>query len=129
MTTKLWLVLKKLALPLVVVYVIALTVASLMRLTDVPSFGSSFDDKIYHLVAYFMFTLLVFNYLSSKHIKKAILVSVVLTICYGIIIEVLQYALTTHRSFDGFDVIANSLGAMLAAITLRIVVKSKIKMN
>ncbi len=129
MITKLFLVLKTLALPIVIIYAIILTMVSLVRLKDIPSFGFSFDDKIYHAIAYFVFALLVFNYCYSKNYKRGLLISAVIPIGYGIIVEVLQFTMTTHRTFDVYDAIANSLGAILAVLVLRYLMKTKVKMN
>ena len=129
MTTKLLLALKKWAAPIVGAYTILLTMASLMHLKDVPSLGSTFDDKIFHLMAYFIFTLLVFNYCASKNYANAILVSAIVTITYGIVIEVLQYVLTTHRTLDIYDIMANTLGTLLAVLALKYLIKTKVKMN
>ncbi|WP_460220025.1 VanZ family protein [Psychroserpens sp. MEBiC05023] len=129
MITKLLLVLKKWALPIVILYVIILTLASLIQLKDMPSFGFSFDDKIYHTLAYLILTLLVYNYVSTKNFKRSMILSAGIAIGYGIIIEVLQFVLTTHRSFDVFDAVANTLGALLAVMVLKYLIKTKVKMN
>ncbi len=120
MITKLYLALKKWALPLAVTYALALTIASFINLKDVPSIGISNGDKVFHLLAYFMFALLVYNYLRKLQISNILLLSVTLVTTYGIIIEVLQYVLTTHRSFDLYDALANFTGAVLASILLKL---------
>jgi VanZ family protein len=122
-------VLKKWALPILILYVLALTAASLMIISDMPSLGFSFDDKIYHAIAYFLLTLLVFNYCNVKRFKSSLVISAIVTIVYGIIIEVLQYVITTYRTFDIYDAIANTLGAILAVIMLKYLLKTKVKMN
>jgi VanZ like family. len=43
---------------------------------------------------------------------KATMVTVVTAICYGILIELLQYLFTTDRMAEIGDVLANSLGAL-----------------
>ena len=129
MITKLLLTLKKWALPIVIVYTLALTIASLIHLKDIPSLGSAFDDKIYHLLAYFLFTMLVFNYCNSKSFKNSIIISAVFTVVYGIILEVLQYVLTTHRTFDVYDAVATTFGVLLAVMMLTYLIKTKVKIN
>jgi VanZ family protein len=129
MTTKLFLVLKKLALPLVIVYTLALTIGSLIHLGDIPSLGSSFDDKIYHFIAYFLFTLLVYNYCISKKVTNGIAISGIVVILYGIIIEVLQHILTSYRAFDLYDAVANALGVILAVVLLLYINNLKLKIN
>lgn len=127
MTTKLLLALKKWSLPIVIVYALILTISSLALVKGIPSLGFTFDDKIYHSLAYLIFTLLVYNYCNFKNYKNAITISVIFVSTYGIIIEVLQYVLTTYRTFDIYDAIANVLGALFAAIMLRFLIKLKLK--
>ena len=127
MITKLLLVLKRWALPLVIIYAIALTIGSLMHLKDMPSLGSSFDDKIYHLVAYIIFTFLVYNFCVTKKYSNVIFISAITVTIYGIIIEVLQFVLTSHRTFDFYDALANASGAIFAAVLLKY--QHKLKLN
>ncbi len=129
MITKLLLVLKKWALPIVLIYVIALTIGSLLHPRDIPLMEHTLNDKINHVLAYFLFTLLVYNYCNSKNFKSSIMISVLFTSVYGIILELLQNSLTSYRIFDAYDVVANTSGALLAVIVLRYLIKTKVKMN
>lgn len=127
MIIKLLLVLKKWALLIVVIYATVLTIASLIHLGGVPSLGSSFDDKIYHFIAYFLFTVLVYNYCKVRQFKNANVISAVVVIVYGIIIEVLQQTITSYRTLDIYDVFANALGVVVAISTLKFRTKLKLK--
>ena len=118
MITKLLLVLKKWALPVLVLYVVALTIGSLAHVGGIPSLGSSFDDKIYHFTAYFLFTILVYNYCRTVKLTHVILTSAISVIIYGIIIEVLQQVLTSYRTLDVYDVLANTLGVVFASLII-----------
>lgn len=120
MITKLYWALKKGAVILVLNYAIALSVASFMNIKDIPNIGVSNEDKIFHAVAYFLFALLMYNYLKTISVKRAILMAFITVVIYGIIIEVLQYVLTTHRTFDLYDAFANFIGALIASILLKI---------
>lgn len=44
-------------------------------------------------------------------------------ILFGIFIEVLQGSLTSTRSFDYYDVLANTTGVIIAAIMLKVLTK------
>lgn len=125
MTTRLLLVLKKWALPILVVYALALAVFSLIRLSDIPSLGFSFDDKIYHFVAYFIFTCIAYNFFRQTKLTQSLLIASVSVTIYGIIIEVLQLAMTTYRTLDVYDIIANTLGALVSAFVLQFLNNSK----
>lgn len=118
MITKLLLVLKKWALPVLVLYVVALTIGSLAHVGGIPSLGSSFDDKIYHFTAYFLFTILVYNYSRTTKLTHVILISAISVIIYGIIIEVLQQVLTSYRTLDVYDALANTLGVVFASLMI-----------
>jgi VanZ family protein len=127
MIIKLLLALKKWALPVLLLYALALTIGSLAHVGGIPSLGSSFDDKIYHFLAYFLFTILAFNYCNEKQIKHAIIVSALSVIIYGIIIEVLQQAMTSYRTLDVYDVFANTVGVVFATLIIRFRDKLKLK--
>ncbi|TXE18034.1 hypothetical protein ES692_07230 [Psychroserpens burtonensis] len=127
MITRLLLALKKWALPILVLYALALTIGSLAHIGDIPSLGSSFDDKIYHVIAYFFFTVLVYNSYKKRKVAYAILISAICVIIYGIVIEVLQQVLTSYRTLDIYDAFANALGVVFAALIIRFKNKLKLK--
>lgn len=125
MTTKLLLVLKKWALPILVLYALVLTNFSLVRLSDIPSLGFSFDDKIYHFVAYFMFTCFAYNFYRQTKLTHALLIAAASVTVFGIIIEVLQLTMTTYRTLDVYDITANTLGALVSALVLQFLNNTK----
>ena len=116
---------KQVALALVVIYIVTLTVFSLINLGGIPSLGSSFDDKIYHFIAYALFTLLLYNYFNAVSIKNSIFYTMLLTIGYGVFMEVLQNLLTESRVSDVYDVVANFFGIIFGAIMISIFKKLK----
>jgi VanZ family protein len=118
-------VLKKWALPILVVYALTLAVFSLIRLSDIPGLGFSFDDKIYHFVAYFIFTGIAYNFFRQTKLIQSLLIASASVTVYGIIIEVLQLAMTTYRTLDVYDIIANTLGALVSAFVLQFLNNSK----
>ncbi|WP_299222800.1 VanZ family protein [uncultured Psychroserpens sp.] len=119
--------LKRWALVILIVYLIALTIGSLSNIGVVPNLGLSYDDKIYHCIAYALLTLLLFNYLRTIKKNYMILIAVVIAITYGIIIEALQSILTDFRTPDYLDVIANTIGVILASLLLHYRNKLKLK--
>ncbi|PKQ44470.1 teicoplanin resistance protein VanZ [Confluentibacter flavum] len=83
--------------------------------------GVSFGDKIFHslsyaVLAFLWFYTFFFQFKISK--TKAILFASVISIIFGIIIEVLQGVFTSTRQADVYDVLANSLGVLFAACLL-----------
>lgn len=116
---------KQLALILAVCYTLSLTLLSLITLNGIPKLGSSFDDKIYHLIAYLLLTILWFNALRLTSTKFKILYAGIISIGYGIIIEVFQALFTTSRKEDVDDVIANGIGVFLAVVIIILFRKQK----
>ena len=115
------------SLPILIVYVIALTIGSLGNVSGVPKLGFSFDDKIYHFLAYAILTVLVLNYITKTTVKHKILLSAGIAVVYGIIIEVLQSTLTDFRTPDYYDVLANTIGVVFVLLLLRFKNKLKLK--
>jgi VanZ family protein len=91
-------------------------VLSLIKAPESP-IKISYQDKIYHVMAYFMLAitwLLSFPISKRKDtIKYAISLGCVF---YGILIEVLQTTLTTYRTASFFDVVANTIGVFMALL-------------
>ena len=107
---------KKLLLLVSIAYTLALVIVSLITLNGVPSLGSSFDDKIFHIVAYFGLTVLWV--LSFKPLQKKRLL---FRICFaaiflGFILELLQYFVNPNRTYDTYDLIANGIGAIFGTL-------------
>ncbi len=81
-------------------------------------------DKIYHLIAYF--TLSIFWLFSFYKRKKLKYIIVTLCVLYGIIIEILQDKFTAYRTGDYKDVIANTLGVLLALVMFNLILKKNV---
>ena len=115
-----------------VTWTVLITFLSLISINNTSLFMSKlpYKDKIVHFVFYFMFVVLWNFSLNQKipYLKYKILAGAIL---YGIIIEVLQGTITISRTADFFDVIANSLGALIAFFMLpyfvRLFYSTKIK--
>mgnify|MGYP003631488454 CR=1 FL=1 len=98
---------------------VAIAIVSLISLKEIPtlSFKINNSDKIGHCLAYFTLTISWFfatkNTLNTSHHKTIL---ILLLISYGTIIEGIQGMLTTYRTADIYDILANSLGVFLGAI-------------
>ena len=95
-----------------------------------PDVGVSFGDKIFHFLAYSALAFLWFIALFFKFrlsITKAIIYSGLSSVVFGIVLEALQGSVTTYRSSDVYDAIANTLGVLFTVLILlaskRILVK------
>jgi len=76
-------------------------------------------DKMMHLGAYFGLAILWFLYYIFKNQEERIKIKgffniSIIIILFGMLIEVLQGALTDYRDPDWADILANSIGVLLA---------------
>lgn len=126
MITKLLSTLSRFALPLLIFDVILITVLSFISIRNLPKINTGYDDKIFHALSYSVFVLLVFNYLQKLQVKNAVWISMLATFIYGTIIEILQKVLTTHRTFDVFDMVANGAGILLGFYIIKRLYKLKL---
>lgn len=121
---------KNILLIITIGYSLALITVCLIKLNNIPDIGVSFGDKIFHFLAYGLLTFLwfyTFIYAFRFKKKKAILSASILSVIFGIIIEVLQGSVTVSRQFDVYDVIANTMGVLLISLVLTFVKKIHIK--
>ncbi|WP_339916741.1 VanZ family protein [Yeosuana marina] len=128
MLIKHWLVLKTYSLIITILYSLALATVCLIKVDKlVEEVHIQNADKIFHFSAYFVLAILwyvtlFFQFKINKN--KSIIYAICFSVVFGIIIEVLQGAITTSRQSDINDVFANTLGALLA--TLVIYIKNRI---
>ncbi len=107
---------KFLLLPAAIVLSFLILVLSLIKTDGMPKIEVKQADKYFHGIAYFFLTAawMFAFYFQLKYRKvKSYLVLLVCIIIFGTIIEVLQMTVTDYRSFDVYDILANSIGAML----------------
>lgn len=128
MPTNSLLVLKKTSLGLAIGWTILIGVLCLVSFTDLPSIKVKSADKYVHITFHFIFIMLWGFYSSLKQngirINKIVRL-VLISIGYGIFIEILQETLTTTRHADIFDVMANLTGALLALLVFVLLKKRK----
>ena len=116
MTIKPLLVHRKLLLFVALVYTVALIITTFINLKGVPSLGSSFDDKIYHFIAYFGLAVLWVTYLQPYEKKQRLNIVLVCLLLFGIVLELIQHKLNPNRTFDVYDLTANCLGILLGTL-------------
>ncbi len=108
---------------LAISYTIALTIISLINVNDFPKLGVDYEDKIFHVLAYGLLNLLWYYTLRNLKIVRPVFMAMVLSLIYGIILEVLQGQLTVTRNLDIIDILANSIGVTI--VSLFIVIRNK----
>lgn len=77
----------------------------------------SFSDKFLHFFAYFLLTTAwLYSIKGYQDFQKKIKYVFLGCFIYGIIIEILQDAITSHRTGSFLDILANAVGMILAMI-------------
>ncbi|NNJ89621.1 MAG: VanZ family protein [Eudoraea sp.] len=106
-------------------WMVLITILSLVSFEDDTSLEINipYFDKLVHFTFYFVASMLggLFGREISKggiSKVKVLGISFVGLIFYGIIIEVIQGSLTTYRSGELMDVIANSAGTLLGTLLI-----------
>ncbi|TDE31932.1 VanZ family protein [Flavobacterium ranwuense] len=89
----------------------------LVQLNNVPLGDVSNLDKLVHVFFHFVLTMLCFLFFQKQanavNSLKPIIVSFLVSVFFGIGIEIAQELLTATRHADVFDVLANLSGAIL----------------
>ncbi|WP_143065656.1 VanZ family protein [Flavobacterium urocaniciphilum] len=98
---------------LAVIWTITILYLCLSDSPNVPNFKLPFKDKIVHFSFYFMFVFLWVKSFENKTFKKGLIV-LFLAILLGISIEFLQENFTVHRTYDNYDILANTLGGLFS---------------
>ena len=111
---------------LAITWTVFVVVASLVSFNSVPKVKVIGSDKLVHFLFYLIFVVFWGLVKRQSYFKiKYDLLIVAFAILYGIIIEILQGVLTKTRQADFYDVVANSLGAIVGCVVL-FCVKDKI---
>lgn len=126
------LVLKKIIFSFAIGWTVLIAVLCLVKFSNLPSFGISGADKYVHFTFHFVFTILWGFYLWLRQNEitiQNIFRLVIISLCYGILIEILQETCTTTRHADIFDVLANLSGATIALVLFVLIKKLKTTNN
>lgn len=110
------------------VAIAATIILAVLSLSAVPklnlSLGIKAGDKYLHFIAYFGLSILWYFALRDKINEKVFKIVVPLgLILYGIILEGLQSGLTTYRSGDVYDAMANAAGVLVGMILFNRIIK------
>lgn len=87
--------------------------------SNIPRFDFKLSDKIVHAVMYGLLVLALLRAsipLVNKQSPRSrvVIICIGIAILYGILMEVLQATLFIGRSFDVADIVANTIGVVLA---------------
>jgi VanZ family protein len=97
-----------------------------MPAADVPEIAL-FDgvDKLVHFCMYLGFTWLLCWSLHSEYKAYIKYVVIVLTIGWGILMEVFQLIMQFGRAFEWMDVLANSFGVLAGILIYNLMISNK----
>ena len=91
----------------------------LFSLKKFPTLEIGGGDKYGHVVLHFGFTILWFLYCQSKSkIPQLVLKIVIVSVVYGAFLEIMQGLFTATRKTEMLDVVANTTGALTAALVI-----------
>lgn len=119
--------LKKYAWVVALGYTIFLGIFSLVNLSGLPSLDVDDGDKILHVIAYALLMLFWYLTFHKNSTPKTMLKIALACIFYGIILEVVQGKLTTQRTSDLLDIVANCVGVIVMVLVLFMVKNPKVK--
>jgi glycopeptide antibiotics resistance protein len=92
--------------------------------SEIPTINIPNLDKCIHTFFHLVFTFVWFLFFSRQFqmdaIWKPLICAVVFSFVFGIAIEVLQNLITTSRTADVFDVVANTVGTIVAIFVVSI---------
>ena len=103
-----------------IIYTISIGVLSLVRLTNVPKLNTGFDDKIAHFLMYALLGFLWFISLEALKKKSSLGIAVILAIGFGTVIEIVQSLVSSYRTTEILDIVANCLGVITMAFIVHI---------
>jgi len=111
-----------------IIAIVATVFLAILSLSAVPKLnlglGIKAGDKYLHFIAYFGLSLMWYFALKERINEKIFKIFVPLgLIFYGIILEGLQSGLTTYRTGDIYDAMANTAGVIVALILFRKIIK------
>jgi VanZ family protein len=115
-------------------YTVFLAISSLVKLEKINVGSFKPTDKLLHLGAYFGLLVLwkVYFILKDKPestYKRNLFKIAGLAVLFGMLIEVLQGELTSYREPDWYDILANTVGVLLAVIIFLCFEKSLKRLN
>ncbi len=103
-----------------VIWTVLITILSLITVEGMKSdIALAHKDKIVHFVFYFIFVLFWFSVKKTgSNLKKISRTVFLWAVGYGMLMELLQNLLTDNRTADVLDVLANTLGALVALLLI-----------
>ena len=109
------------AIYIAIFFTISITIGSLVKSDFIVVKPISVSDKAYHLIAYFLLMLSwLYVFCKKETFQKNVKYVILGCIIFGIIIEILQGIITSYRTASYLDIVANTIGVLLAAVIFHV---------
>lgn len=109
------------AIYIAIFFTISITIGSLVKSDFIVVKSISVSDKIYHLIAYFLLMLSwLYVFCKKETFQKNVKYVILGCIIFGIIIEILQGVITSYRTASYLDIVANTIGVLLAVVIFHV---------
>ena len=109
------------AIYIAIFFTISITIGSLVKSDFIVVKSISVSDKIYHLIAYFLLMLSwLYVFCKKETFQKNVKYVILGCIIFGIIIEILQGIITSYRTASYLDIVANTIGVLLAVVIFHV---------
>jgi VanZ family protein len=109
------------AIYIAIFFTISITIGSLVKSDFIVVKSISVSDKTYHLIAYFLLMLSwLYVFCKKETFQKNVKYVILGCIIFGIIIEILQGVITSYRTASYLDIVANTIGVLLAVVIFHV---------
>ena len=109
------------AIYIAIFFTISITIGSLVKSDFIVVKSISVSDKTYHLIAYFLLMLSwLYVFCKKETFQKNVKYVILGCIIFGIIIEILQGVITSYRIASYLDIVANTIGVLLAVVIFHV---------
>tara|TARA_B110000971_G_scaffold30368_1_gene27509 strand:- start:1240 stop:1605 length:366 start_codon:yes stop_codon:yes gene_type:complete len=109
------------AIYIAIFFTISITIGSLVKSDFIVVKSISVSDKAYHLIAYFLLMLSwLYVFCKKETFQKNVKYVILGCIIFGIIIEILQGVITSYRTASYLDIVANTIGVLLAVVIFHV---------
>ena len=109
------------AIYIAIFFTISITIGSLVKSDFIVVKSISVSDKTYHLIAYFLLMLSwLYVFCKKETLQRNVKYIILGCIIFGIIIEILQGVITSYRTASYLDIVANTIGVLLAAVIFHV---------
>ena len=109
------------AIYIAVFITISILFGSLVKSEFIVVESISVSDKTYHLIAYFLLMLSwLYAFFKREKFEENVKYIILGCFIFGIIIEILQGVITSYRTASYLDIVANTIGVLLAVVIFHV---------